>query len=204
MGATTQAINSGDSWLTYGNRRAVLGTLTMSSSYSTNGDTVTAAGYGLVSLDALLILSQPAGYTLFFDKANLKVKAYRSAGFTPSGTNSTSPLNNGVAAAQAFTGAAHTHDLHFQQTAASNAVTAQANQLRTAATAFDVAGVTTNTGEGGIIQVVASGTNGTSAVTGTAAAQTFTGVAVSATALVEVAGSTNLSAVVADVQAIGV
>ena len=48
MGATTQAISSGDSWMTYGNRRAVLGTLTMSSSYATHGDTVTAAGFGLL------------------------------------------------------------------------------------------------------------------------------------------------------------
>lgn len=233
MGATVQAINSGDSWLTYGNRRAVLGTLTMSSSYATNGDTVTASGYGLTALDALLFMSQPAGYTLYFDKANLKVKAYRSAGFTPSGTNATSALSNGVAAAQTFTGgaasltatgtaaitiAAHTHDLHFQETAAANAVTAQANQLRTATTAFSVVGVTTDTGEGGIVQTVATGTaattitvgaytpagtNGTASVTGTAAAQTFTGAAVAATALVEVSNGVSLASVAADVQAIG-
>lgn len=204
MGATTQAINSGDSWMTYGNRRAVLGTLTMSSSYATNGDTVTAAGYGLVKLDAINFLSQPSGYTLYFDKTNLKVKAFRSAGFTPAGTNATSALSNGVAAAQTFTGTAHTHALHFQQTAAANAVTAAADQLRTGAAAFNVTGVTTDTGEGGIVQVVAAGTNSTSSVTGTAAAQTFTGTAVAAAALTEVANAVDLSAVVADVQAIGV
>jgi hypothetical protein len=73
--------------------------------------------------------------------------------------------------AATFTGsalAAHTHTLHFQTSAAANAVTAAANSLRTPAAAFDVAGVANNSGEGGIVQVSA----GTPAGTITAGAAT--------------------------------
>src|SRR3990167_6876595 len=45
---------------------------------------------------------------------------------------------------------AHSHTLHFQTSAAANAVTAAANQLRTAAAAFDVAGVADSAGGGGV------------------------------------------------------
>jgi len=217
MGATVQAISTGDSWMSYGNRRAVFGTLAMSASYATNGDTVTPGGYGLGTLDALVFLGQPAGYTLYFDKTNLKVKAYRGGGFTPAGTNATSALSQGIAAAQSITAtaaitmAAHTHQLWFQGTAASNAVTAAANQLRNATgSAFGVDGVVDTAGEGGVVNVVSTGTaavtgtNSTSSVSGTAAAQTFTGAAVAAAALVEVSNAVNLSAVSANVQAVGV
>lgn len=88
MGATTQAINSGDSWVTIGNRRGVFATITMSSSYATGGDTVTARAFGLASIDEVDILSQPAGYVLEFDKTNLKIKAFRTGTVTPAGTNS--------------------------------------------------------------------------------------------------------------------
>ena len=52
--------------------------------------------------------------------------------------------------------AAHTHVLHFQTSAAANAVTAAANQLRTAAAAFDIAGVVDSAGEGGVVQAAAT------------------------------------------------
>lgn len=80
-----------------------------------------------------------------------------------------------TAAAQVFTGsalAAHRHTMHFQTGAAANAVTADTNQLRTAAAAFDVAGVANSSGEGGVVDVTAgtpAGTNAASAVTGTLA-----------------------------------
>ena len=209
MGACTQTIATGDAWTTYGNRRGVFGTLALSSSYATNGDTVTAAKWGLGRIDAMDFQDMPPGYTLYFDKTNLKVKAYRAGGFTPAGTNATSAVT-GTAAAQTFTGsalAAHTHALHFQTTAAANAVTAAADQLRTGAAAFDVVGVTTNTGEGGVVQVTGgtpAGTNATSALTeGVAVAQVFAGTAVAATALVEVANAVDLSAVSANTLTIG-
>jgi hypothetical protein len=97
MGATTQTIGSGDSFLPLGNRNGVLATVAMSSSYATNGDTVTAAKFGLVTIDEISILSQPAGYVLEFDKTNLKFKAYRTATLTPAGT----------VAAPTFTGTAN-------------------------------------------------------------------------------------------------
>jgi hypothetical protein len=88
-------------------------------------------------------------------------------------------------AAPTFTGsalAAHRHVLHFQTSAAANAVTAAANSLRTAAAAFDVAGVANSSGEGGVVDVTA----GTPA--GTNSAPAFTGTAVTAAALVEASG----------------
>src|ERR1041385_5220744 len=92
--------------------------------YATNGVSFTARQFGLGSLDDLDI-RPVAGYVLKVDYTNLKIKAYRSA--------------------------AHTHVLHFQTSAAANAVTAAADSLRTAATAFSVAGVADATGEGGIV-----------------------------------------------------
>lgn len=50
----------------------------------------------------------------------------------------------------------HTHTLHFQTSAAANAVTAATNSLRTAAAAFDVAGVANSSGEGGVVSVAAA------------------------------------------------
>lgn len=50
---------------------------------------------------------------------------------------------------------AHTHTLHFQTSAAANAVTAAANALRTSAAAFDVAGVANSSGEGGVVNATA-------------------------------------------------
>lgn len=96
MGATTQTLGTGDAVVKFGNKWGINSTLAMSSSYATNGDTVTARGFGLTEIDEVVILNQPAGYTLTYDRTNLKVKAYLSSGFTPAGTIS-APTFTGTA-----------------------------------------------------------------------------------------------------------
>jgi hypothetical protein len=114
---------TGDWLVSFGNKYQTAGTGNLGT-YATNGVAVTAAQVGLGTIESLVI--DPAGgYVFEWDKAAGKVKAYRSA--------------------------AHTHVLHFQTSAAANAVTAAANSLRTAAAAFDVAGVADSTGEGGVV-----------------------------------------------------
>lgn len=170
-------------------KRVNRGTLTLTSTYLTGGFAVTPGLFGLHRLDSLVI-DAVGGRSLIYNKATGKVIAYQSAGFTPAGTND----------APAFTGsalAAHRHVLHFQTSVAANAVTAAANSLRTAAAAFDVAGVANSSGEGGVVDV----TGGTPA--GTVAAPTFTGTAVAAAGLLEVANGTSLSTTVAYFVAVG-
>lgn len=122
-------------------------TITASGSYATGGDTLDFApvvGYtnrqpNFVTIEGI------AGFRYEYDKANKKVLVRQSAGGT-------------------FTGTAlgtHRHTLHFQTGAAANAVTAATNQLRTAAAAFDVAGVPDSTGEGGVVDVGAGTPTGT-------------------------------------------
>lgn len=92
----------------------------------------------------------------------------------------------GSVAAPVFTGsalAAHRHVLHFQTGAAANAVTAATDQLRTAAAAFDVAGVANSAGEGGVVDV----SGGTPA--GTNSAPAFTGTQIAADTLLQSAGA---------------
>lgn len=171
-------------------KRVNRGKMTLTSTYVTGGFPVTPGLFGLHRLDSLAV-DAVAGLVLSYDKTNAKVIAYRSAGFTPAGT----------VAAPVFTGsalAAHRHVLHFQTSAAANAVTAAANSLRTAAAAFDVAGVANSSGEGGIVDVTA----GTPA--GTNDAPAFTGTAVAAAALLEVANGTSLSTTVTYFTAVGV
>lgn len=143
--------------------------------YPTGGIPLTKAKLGCpTNLDSLVIMDDGNGdgFIYKFDKSNSKIRIYQSAGFTPAGTNQ----------ALTFTGsalAAHRHVLHFQTSAAANAVTAAANSLRTAAAAFDVAGVANSSGEGGVVDV----TGGTPA--GTINTPTFTGTPVAAGVLVE-------------------
>jgi len=51
-------------------------TVTLSASYSTNGEVITAAQVGLTKITAVRITEQPAGYTIEWDQTNLKFKAY--------------------------------------------------------------------------------------------------------------------------------
>lgn len=145
-------------------------------SYATGGVVFPKEIAGISRIIGMIPIAGGAGYVFEFvpatASAEAKIKIYRSAGFTPAGTNGTSAVT-GTAAAQTFTGSAlgtHTH---------------------TVPSGTDGAGGTTGATSGG----TPAGTNGTSAVTGTAAAQTFTGTAVAAGAMVEVANGVNLAAV---------
>lgn len=142
---------AGDWLVNIGNRNQTYGTGNLGT-YATSGIAVTAAQVGLGRIDSLVI--DPAGgYTFEYVPSTGKVKAYV-------GSNS------------------HTHVLHFQTSAAANAVTAATDQLRTAAAAFDVAGVANSSGEGGIVSAAAG-------------------------AGAEVANSTNLAGVTFSFRAIG-
>lgn len=123
MGALVLTINEQG---VAGNMRWTSLNVGFSTSYATGGDTgLTAAALGWDSI-FLVKLDQPAGFTISYNYANGNVLAFRTA--------------------------IHTHVAHFQTAVAANAVTAAANQLRTAAAAFDVAGVVDSTGEGGVVQ----------------------------------------------------
>jgi len=182
-----------DAQATNGRFRENVYDITFDSSYPTAGEPVAALDVGLNTLYGLDVLgvSSVAGtaktseYVFVFDFKNSKFQAFGSAGFTPAGTAT-------------FTGealAAHGHVLHFQTSAAANAVTAAANALRTPAAAFDVASVANNGGEGGIVQITAGTPAGTIE---------FSGTAVAAAALAEAANATNLSTYVVRVKAVGV
>lgn len=99
----------------------------------------TAGAYGFVRnlTDLRLIDTNDAsGLVWKYDRENKKLRAWQS--------------NNAAATASQAT---HSHTLHFQTSAAANAVTAAANALRTPAAAFDVAGVADSLGEGGVVTV---------------------------------------------------
>jgi hypothetical protein len=183
----------------HGTVRETFYDVTLDSSYPTGGEVISAKDVGLSTLYGItpIGVSSVAGttkataYYFQWDYKLGKLQAFASGAATPAGTIS----------APTFTGsalAAHRHVLHFQTSAAANAVTAAANQLRTPAAAFDVAGVADSAGEGGIVDVSA----GTPA--GTVSAPTFTGTAIAAAALAEAANATNLSTFVVRVRAVGV
>jgi len=178
---------------TFGITNIVKGTIDFDSSYPTGGESLVPANIGLSVIDSIRI-DDKSGYTFEYDYTNQKVLAYRSAGFTPAGTNAACAGTNG---APAFTGsalAAHRHTLHFETSVVANAVTAAANNLRTAAAAFDVAGVANSSGEGGVVDVTGGTPAGTvAAPTFTGSASAFTGTAVAAAALIQVANATDLS-----------
>lgn len=80
-----------------GARQVRRGTITFDSSYPTGGEAITKTNLFLHSLDELTVYPT-SGLVFEWDKTNGKIIAYRSAGFTPAGTNS----------APAFTGSAPT------------------------------------------------------------------------------------------------
>jgi hypothetical protein len=97
-----------------------------STSYATGGDTgLTRAALGF-DMILLVIPDQPAGFEVHYNYTTGTLLARRTD--------------------------LHDHVLHFQTVVAANAVTAAANQLRTAAAAFDVNGVVNNVGEGGVVR----------------------------------------------------
>lgn len=59
-----------------GGNRLLWGTLTMSSSYAANGDTIDMPGEVSLGDGSLQLSSSAGGYVLEYDGANAKVKAY--------------------------------------------------------------------------------------------------------------------------------
>ena len=127
MPLTYVHVDNGDgSW---GQLRYKIWDVTFDNSYPTGGELVDAAQVGLQNIVGACCVGAAdiasAGVVPFFKPSTGRILATRTG--------------------------AHSHVLHFQTAAAANAVTAAANQLRTAAAAFDVAGVPDSTGEGGVV-----------------------------------------------------
>lgn len=80
MGAATNTIREHS---IIGNKRATFGTLTFSTSYATNGETFTVAGFGLSTLDMLdLCEGTGAGRVPEWDRANNKIKLFQQSAAT--------------------------------------------------------------------------------------------------------------------------
>lgn len=183
---------TGDWLVNIGNRNQTEGTGNLGT-YATNGVAVTAAQVGLGTIDSLII-DPAAGYVFEWVKSTGKVKAYRSAAFTPAGT----------VAAPVFTGdalAAHRHDLYIATGATDSAntrVNAVTGELSITDAALTIAGIAAASGAaGGIVDVTA----GTPA--GTNSAPAFTGTAVAQGALAEVSNAVDLASITFRFRAIG-
>ena len=150
--AISVTLDSASPYASLGNLRGIYGTgnlgVYVNSGVANSGVAVVASNFGLSRLDDLRLSLASIytggvnnGYAFEFDKTNLKIKAYRSAGFTPAGTNATTSGGTpaGTNAAPAFTGTAPTGDLNLVTavfsgtglTAAGQAVTTTDNQTMT-------------------------------------------------------------------------
>lgn len=164
---------SGDWLQSVGSEFVTSGTLTLGT-YATGGVQVTPAMVGLGSFIGAPVFSAP-GYAFSWDAANNKVLAYVSAGFTPAGTNGTSAVTGNVTVVGGGIGEAI--GINPDTNAGTLSKAAATNRTIPIATFLGAAP--------------------------TAAAQTFTGTAVAAGALVEVANGVSLAAVTVQFRAFG-
>jgi hypothetical protein len=79
--ATVSAVGAGEAgaairFSSSGNTKLAVKKVTFSSSYSTGGEALTAADFGMVAL-AVVIPMPAGGYVFEYDYANAKLKAYR-------------------------------------------------------------------------------------------------------------------------------
>ena len=153
--------------------------LALDNSYPTGGYSLPPTAFGMKSIWNMLVgdVGKTGGgvYRYYYDYINKKLMLYWSAGFTPEGS--------GTAAAQTFTGAApaaHSHTIPVTAGTAGDAVTNNAGVLESTG-GQDLTSNTT-------VAATPAGTNSTSAVT-------FTGTAVDPAGLVQVANTTDVSAV---------
>lgn len=173
-----------DTDFTFGNLRGALKDVTLDTSYPTGGYALTGtaligSGITLLGLQFMGGNNVSGGYQYAFDNVNKKLMVFRAGGFTPAGT----------VAAPTFTGtapAAHSHTIPVTTGTAGDAVT-------------NNAGVLESTGG----QDLTSNTTVAATPAGTNSAPAFTGTAVAAGALVQVANAVNLSTVKIRVLAIG-
>lgn len=81
MGSVTVTIS--DRYVS-GSRRFVEGTLTLSSTYATDGDTITVNDFEASQILKLVLFSQSAHFTFVPDLTNNKIKAYENVSVTGS------------------------------------------------------------------------------------------------------------------------
>lgn len=74
---------AGDWLSSFGNKRAVTGTITFDSSYATGGESLTPANIGLGKIERITFNQAEDGYVFKYDYANQKVMAYSAV---PGGT----------------------------------------------------------------------------------------------------------------------
>lgn len=212
--------------LAYPVEKLVNATIAFDSSYPTGGETINASAFGLASFTRVIVrptgaAAGGAGYVfnplVSSDGTTALIEVYVSAGFTPAGTNT----------APAFTGTAPVSDLNFTTpafsgtglTAAGQVITTTDNQtmtlnqcagmwLRSATEATPPNLIVSNTavtGAPAVLTVIGAAATDAGAYqiykaltpVGTVAAPTFTGTAVAAGVLAEVANATNLSSLTA-------
>ena len=209
MGAMTVTLKSSDAWLSLGNRRGVIASMTGSTSYATNGDTYTARNFGLGTIDRLQIISEPKGYAIKVDQTNSKVIYSDTSGFTPAGTVA-APVLTMNSYTPAGTVAAPTLNAVNVTVTGGQAAGAALQILpdsaagvlgKTTATTFNIPQATLGIPVATANAPAFTGTPAT--LTGTNSAPAFTGTAVAAGLFSEVASTTDISAQSFDVIAWG-
>lgn len=157
-----------DSEDVFGKQRVVSFDITPDTSYPTGGYSFTAANLGWSELKGATVIggnSTSGGYKLHYDTTNKKLMVFRQAGLTPAGTNGSSTVTGNAVVVGGAVG--------------------------------EAIGINPDTNAGVLSKAAA--TNRTIPIATflgaslTAPAQTFTGTAVAAGALVEVANAVNLS-----------
>ena len=176
MAVTVTATKTG----VFGDLKYFLGTVLMDDSYVTNGEPLTAADFRFPTTNVFVTPVPSAGYIPVYDYTNSKLIVYRSAGLTPAGTNSV-PTSTKPTFTVAASGAIGTN--------------------MEVGLSVDTAGATFEGGVGITAERILTTTSPVG--TPTIGAPTFTGTAVAAAALVEVANAVNLSAVTFRVFALG-
>jgi hypothetical protein len=166
---------TGDWLQNIGSVQQTVGSITFDDSYATGGESLTPAMVGLGEIIGLSIIQGEDGYVAKWDKANQKILLYRSAGFTPAGTNGTSAVTGNVTVVGGTLGEAT--GINPDSNAGVLSKAAATNRTIPIATYLGAAP--------------------------TAGAQTFTGTAVAAGALVQVASGVDVSGVVINFIAIG-
>lgn len=197
-----------DTDFTFGNLRGAVKDITLDTSYPTGGYALTGtalvgSGITLLGVQFMGGNNVAGGYQYAYDNVNKKLMVFRAGGFTPAGTVA-APTFTGSALGthnHTFTGtelAAHDHTIPVTTGTAGDAVTNNAGVLESTGgqdltSSSDTAGTPAGTN--------AATSGGTPA--GTNSAPAFTGTAVAAGALVQVANAVNLSTVKIRVFAIG-
>lgn len=214
----------------YPHMKKVLCTVAFDSSYPTGGESISASAFGLGRFKRIDV-AQPDGYIIqpiiASNEQTALLKVFRSAGFTPAGTNGTSSVT-----AQTFTGTSPSTALNLASPAFSGTGLTAAGQVITTTsthtmTLNECAGmwlisatgttppnlILSNTAvtaaaavltvqgsantDAGAYKIVKPTTPAGTNSTSTAAAQTFTGTAVAEGVLNEVDNATDISSLTA-------